>query len=96
MGRISNDVHSHCLGHASDLPADATVAEDTEASPDSIANSVERGLAGVFAPFVLGLKGVKEIISAKVNERREDDPEKLANDLKQKRHAIHHSAMVGP
>lgn len=45
---------------------------------------------------MLGLKGVKEIIFARVDERREDDPENLANDLKQKRHAIHHSAMVGP
>ena len=53
-------------------------------------------MAGVFAPFVLGLKGVKEIIFARVDKRREDDPENLANDLKQKRHAIYHSAMVGP
>lgn len=96
VGRIRDDIHSHCFGDPGDLPADAPVAEDTEPSPDSIADSVERGIVGVMAPVVFGLKSMKNIIFARVDEGREEYPENLANNFQEKRHVIHHSAMVGP
>lgn len=73
-GRVGDHVHAHGFGYAADLAADAAVAEDAEALAGFIAEGVEDGGVGGFAPVVGDLPGVQEGVVVGVGEGGEDDP----------------------